>query len=142
MPRRRTSAVLFALAVAAGLSSCSDLTGSNCSYTGNAAAIQIFATNGVTGGPPDVTPVIEAVSSDGKITDSGAGFSYQGTITVSVYVPPGTYTVSIITPGYQTINEGKIVIADDPNASCGQPLTQSPGPSPSPRRPRSRRIGR
>ncbi|HTR77916.1 MAG TPA: hypothetical protein VMH39_07385 [Gemmatimonadaceae bacterium] len=112
-------------AIAAALSGCSDLTGgSNCSYGGAVPGLTISAIDGTTQHAPSSTPVIAAAASDGKVTNSVGGIVNGDSLVVSDYIGAGTYTVTITTGGYQTINMGKVLISDNPDGACDEPATQ------------------
>lgn len=126
MTNRRPSVVLLAVALAVGASGCSAINTSDpsCAYAGLVPGLTISAIDSVTQQPPTAVPVISATASDGKVTKSTGSVADGDSVQVSVYVGPGTYTITITTPGYKTINGVLVSIPQGSDLSCAEPYTE------------------
>jgi hypothetical protein len=126
MLNRRPSVLLFTVAISAGLSSCNFATSeAPCAYAGFEPGLTISTIDAATQQPPTAVPVITATASGGTVTKSmGSGTRSGDSLDVSVYVGPGTYTITITTPGYEPIDMGQLVIAPSSDLSCSAPFTQ------------------
>jgi hypothetical protein len=122
----RWSAAFLAVAIVGGFSGCDFGTSqAPCAYAGFTPGLTISAIDSVTQQPPTAVPVITATASNGTVTRStGAGAIDGDSLEVSVYVGPGVYTITITTPGYETIDVGQLVIAPSSDLSCNAPFTQ------------------